>query len=338
MAVQLRLASRPPLSRAPLPERMASEAICITASGRASKITPTTPSGTLRRSSTSPSSSSVWSWRRPSGSSRAATWRTPSMAPSSLAASSLRRATRGAARPSAAAASRSARFAARISSRSASRASAMASRAPRRSAPLVWASPVAARRTAAARANSSGEGSGTAASEGRGVGETAIPPSSDPPSRSESRGDRTRQRAGGSALDGRPPGERLTRQSSRSSNPSPAGRISAECLHHRPSTSNCPELQRTSAAPADHLQLPRTHPKVSKANQSLAHRALLSRNAPAPAGPPRAGRRRCRGRSAVSPDPRDSPAAPAAPPRATPPVGSGRSRRSSLPRVAPGGG
>ena len=54
MAAQLPLASRPPLSRAPLPERIAREAICITASGRASKITPSTPSGTVTRSSTSP--------------------------------------------------------------------------------------------------------------------------------------------------------------------------------------------------------------------------------------------------------------------------------------------
>ena len=54
MAAQLPLASRPPLSRAPLPERIAREAICITASGRASKITPSTPRGTVTRSSTKP--------------------------------------------------------------------------------------------------------------------------------------------------------------------------------------------------------------------------------------------------------------------------------------------
>jgi hypothetical protein len=54
IAAQLQLASLPPLSRVPLPERIAREAICITASGRASKITPTTPRGTVTRSSTRP--------------------------------------------------------------------------------------------------------------------------------------------------------------------------------------------------------------------------------------------------------------------------------------------
>ena len=72
--------------------------------------------------------------------------------------------------------------------------------------------------------------------------------------------------------------------------------------------------------------------------QTRRRQNVSRRNAPAPTGPPRAGRRRCRGRSAESPDPRDSPAAPAPPPHATPPVGSGRSRRSTLPRAAPGGG
>ena len=56
-------ASRPPLRRAPFPERIAKEAICIRASGRASKITPTTPRGTDTRSRRRPSSSSRWSWR-----------------------------------------------------------------------------------------------------------------------------------------------------------------------------------------------------------------------------------------------------------------------------------
>ena len=63
----------------------------------------------------------------------------------------------------------------------------------------------------------------------------------------------------------------------------------------------------------------------------------LSRNAPAPAGPPQAARRRCPGRSAGSPDPRGFPAVPAAPPPATPPAGSGRSRRSARRRTAPAG-
>ena len=161
IAAQLRLASLPPLSRAPLPERIAREAICITASGLASKITPSTPRGTLSRSSTSPSASSVWSWRRPIGSARAATWRTPSMAAASLRSSSFRRATRAGARPALAAASRSAWLAATIVAASASRASAMASTAVCRSPSASCPRAMAARRTAAARCSSSGEGSGT---------------------------------------------------------------------------------------------------------------------------------------------------------------------------------
>lgn len=43
-----------PFNRAPLPERIARDAICMTASGLASKITPTTPSGTETRSRTNP--------------------------------------------------------------------------------------------------------------------------------------------------------------------------------------------------------------------------------------------------------------------------------------------
>ena len=133
IAVQLRLASRPPLRMAPLPERIAKDAICITASGRASKITPRTPRGTLNRSSTKPESNSRCIWRTPTGSGSSATWRTPSIAPANFLASNFNRATRAGAKPSAAAASKSAALAATIWLASASRASAIAKTAWRRS-------------------------------------------------------------------------------------------------------------------------------------------------------------------------------------------------------------
>ena len=163
IAPQLRLASRPPFKMAPLPERIAREAIWIAASGRASKITPTTPRGTVSRSSTRPWSSSVCSCRRPRGSSRAATWRTPAIAASSLAPSNFSRAIRAGANPSEAAASISAWLAARIKWRSLSKAEAIASTAARRSASLHWPRAMALRRTPAARCNNSGLGSGTGA-------------------------------------------------------------------------------------------------------------------------------------------------------------------------------
>ena len=64
-----RAASLPPLSNSPLPERMASEAICGSASGRDSKITSSTPSGDVTRVSSRPEEISVRETTRPRGSS-----------------------------------------------------------------------------------------------------------------------------------------------------------------------------------------------------------------------------------------------------------------------------
>mmetsp|Transcript_135 Transcript_135/g.530 ORF Transcript_135/g.530 Transcript_135/m.530 type:complete len:232 (-) Transcript_135:1149-1844(-) len=77
MALLLRVASLPPFSSRPLPERSASAAICGSASGRLSKMIMSTPSGLVRCSSVRPSATSMRERRRSSGSSWSAMERMP---------------------------------------------------------------------------------------------------------------------------------------------------------------------------------------------------------------------------------------------------------------------
>ena len=67
----VRSTSRPGLRITALADLMASEAICVMASGRASKMTASRPSGQLTFSSSRPESSSVRSSTRPMGSGKA---------------------------------------------------------------------------------------------------------------------------------------------------------------------------------------------------------------------------------------------------------------------------
>ena len=60
IAVLVKLASLPPLSITPLPDLIAKELICMTASGLDSKITPRTPIGTVFLSKISPLESSLF--------------------------------------------------------------------------------------------------------------------------------------------------------------------------------------------------------------------------------------------------------------------------------------
>mmetsp|Transcript_25291 Transcript_25291/g.75930 ORF Transcript_25291/g.75930 Transcript_25291/m.75930 type:complete len:231 (+) Transcript_25291:700-1392(+) len=147
------LASRPPFMTTAQPPRSASAAICGSASGRASKMTMTTPRGARRFSSTRPSLSSRFSRRRPTGSAMAARASQPLATVSSLAGDRPRRWRRcGATSPDAAT---SARFASRISADELRRAAPTALRIALRSAPV---SPPRAR--AAARASSATRSSG----------------------------------------------------------------------------------------------------------------------------------------------------------------------------------
>ena len=93
------VASRPPLSSTPLPVARASEPIWITASGRLSKITSSTPSGQLTRVSSSPSSSRVRLRTPPSGSCPAASCSAPSRSVASFAGDRTRRSSRAAPTP-----------------------------------------------------------------------------------------------------------------------------------------------------------------------------------------------------------------------------------------------
>eukprot|EP00756_Hemistasia_phaeocysticola_P018443 Hpha_TRINITY_DN15594_c2_g3::TRINITY_DN15594_c2_g3_i1::g.107773::m.107773 len=99
MAVHVRTASLPHLSSTPLPDFTASEAIWRAASGRASKMMPSTPSGTVTRRSTSPSESSRLISVAPMGSGRRATSRTPVTVVSSLDPLKTRRACSAGATP-----------------------------------------------------------------------------------------------------------------------------------------------------------------------------------------------------------------------------------------------
>mmetsp|Transcript_6822 Transcript_6822/g.19669 ORF Transcript_6822/g.19669 Transcript_6822/m.19669 type:complete len:257 (-) Transcript_6822:1478-2248(-) len=87
----LRVASLPPFSSSPFPDRMARLAICGSASGRASKMISTTPMGLDTFSNTSPSAISILLIWRPMGSSWAAMARMPAARACSLAGLSLRR-------------------------------------------------------------------------------------------------------------------------------------------------------------------------------------------------------------------------------------------------------
>ena len=127
-----RIASRPPLRSTALPLLRHRPAICTSASGRDSKITPTTPIGQLTRERISPSASSVRSCSCPMGSSICASARRPAHTSSSLPWSNFSRFSAGAERPSAFAASRSCAFAAKIASLPSCSASATARSAPSR--------------------------------------------------------------------------------------------------------------------------------------------------------------------------------------------------------------
>mmetsp|Transcript_20977 Transcript_20977/g.64988 ORF Transcript_20977/g.64988 Transcript_20977/m.64988 type:complete len:319 (-) Transcript_20977:703-1659(-) len=124
MALLDRMASLPPLSSRPLPERSASAAICGSASGRLSKMIMSTPSELVRCSSTSPSASSVRASRRSSGSSESAMERMPDASCCSLPGFIWRRLSRWSSTPFWMASCRSRAFSSRISVSRASSASA----------------------------------------------------------------------------------------------------------------------------------------------------------------------------------------------------------------------
>ena len=92
-------ASRPPLSSTALPLLRHSPPIWISASGRDSKITPTTPMGQLMRESTSPSASSVRSCSCPMGSSIAASCSRPAQTSAELVLVKLEPLERGRGQP-----------------------------------------------------------------------------------------------------------------------------------------------------------------------------------------------------------------------------------------------
>mmetsp|Transcript_41381 Transcript_41381/g.110737 ORF Transcript_41381/g.110737 Transcript_41381/m.110737 type:complete len:323 (-) Transcript_41381:291-1259(-) len=92
MTRQVCTASLPHLSNTPLPDLIPSDAICTAASGRASKMIPRTPSGTVTRRKTSPLSSSLLIWTWPIGSARLFRFRTPWIASRNLDPPNLRRA------------------------------------------------------------------------------------------------------------------------------------------------------------------------------------------------------------------------------------------------------
>mmetsp|Transcript_2547 Transcript_2547/g.9778 ORF Transcript_2547/g.9778 Transcript_2547/m.9778 type:complete len:361 (+) Transcript_2547:2401-3483(+) len=133
-----RRASLPPLRTSPQPARSARQAICGSASGRASKMTSTTPSEVDRFSRTRPSASSRRSATRPRGSGIAASARAPAASDASFFCERPSRCLSAAGTsPSSplAAASTSSALAARISSACASSASATAPRSAVRRSP-----------------------------------------------------------------------------------------------------------------------------------------------------------------------------------------------------------
>ena len=148
-------ASDPPLSSTALPDFRHSAAIWTSASGRDSKMTPTTPMGTVTRNNSRPWSSSVARCVCQSGSGWPATERTMSRAVSNLPLRRSRRATRGSLisplAASVVAASQSRVLAAMMSSRSDTIAAAIASNAASRTDGSVAASFRAASRAPSAR-------------------------------------------------------------------------------------------------------------------------------------------------------------------------------------------
>ena len=95
----VRAASRPPLRSTAFPLLRHSEAICTSASGRLSKMTPTTPMGQLTRYRFKPGDSSLAYCTFPSGSGSRARDRSPSAMPAHLARVSLSRLNSGALSP-----------------------------------------------------------------------------------------------------------------------------------------------------------------------------------------------------------------------------------------------
>mmetsp|Transcript_33242 Transcript_33242/g.106046 ORF Transcript_33242/g.106046 Transcript_33242/m.106046 type:complete len:452 (-) Transcript_33242:397-1752(-) len=160
----VREASLPPLSSNPLPEAMARAATCGTTSGLDSKMTSTTPIGTVSCLSTSPGASSTCRLVRHRGSGWEAMARSPAVTPRSFCKGSSRRAAEAALMLLARAAWTSAPFAFAMDSKPASNASAHACSTAPRSAWLSFCSARLASRaaTAAARAAGSSGGSGGA--------------------------------------------------------------------------------------------------------------------------------------------------------------------------------
>ena len=180
-------ASRPPLRSTALPLLRARALICTSASGRDSKITPSTPRGQDSRVSSRPASSSRRRSTRPRGSGRAATARTPAAISCSLAGLRRRRwKAAGLMVPCAAARSRA--LAARMASASARRPAASASSTRLRVAPeltaRVWAAARAA--TACPRTGCSAGSSGAAS----GLAPNRVPTGSPARMRSRMRGSR----------------------------------------------------------------------------------------------------------------------------------------------------
>ena len=143
-------ASLPPLSSAALPLLRHRDAICTSASGRDSKITPITPIGQETRYRSRPGASCVASSVQPSGSGSAASACRPSSTVRSLASSKRRRLSSGAARCCSRARARSARLASKMSARRARSVSAAHSSARLRTSALSAASAGAASRAACA--------------------------------------------------------------------------------------------------------------------------------------------------------------------------------------------